>query len=133
MKTNQRKLWIIVNYLSIGLLLLIFYNPQIFIYSKLLLALFLIPIGFLIISFNILYWRTGLWKITHTKSIPEDVDYIRKYYISTRISYILFSILIIALLFYYSISGKRIDVLLSACLLYIAHILPASIMTWTQK
>lgn len=130
MKTNQKKLWVIVNYLSIALLLLIFYNPQLFSYNKLFLALFIIPIGSLLLSFIILYWRTGLWKITHTKSMPENMAYISKYYIITRISYIIFTIIIISLLFYFSISGKRVDVLLSACLLYIAHILPASIMVW---
>jgi hypothetical protein len=130
MKNNQKKLWVIVNYLSIALLLVLFYNSQIFSYNKLLLLLFIIPAGSLLLSFIVLYWRTGLWKITHTKYLPENVDYIRRYYIITRISYIIFTIMIISLLFYFSICDKRVDVLLSACLLYIAHILPASIMVW---
>ena len=133
MKTNQRKWWVIVNYSSIILLLLLFYSPQIFIDNKFLLGLYILPIGMLALSFNLIYWRTGLWSISHSKHLTDDIDFIRKYYIITRVSYIIFTILIISLLFYFSISGKRVDVLLSVCLLYIAHILPASIMIWSRE
>lgn len=133
MTVSQKRLWIVINYSSIVLMLVMFYSPDIMSKNKLLLFLFLIPVASLSISFKTVFWNTGLWKISHDVKTPSEIDHLKRFYIVTRISYIVFTLLIITLLFVFSITGKKVDALLSACLLYFAHILPASIMAWGNR
>jgi len=118
----------VVHYISLGLLIFLFYNPGFGLVKKYKLLLYLIPMVPLLISFREVYWRTGFWILTHRTRVPQDNEQLKRYYIVSRESYVVFTIFIIVLLFIFSLTGVSIDVFMSAMLLYLAHILPASLI-----
>lgn len=129
----QIRIWLIINYFSLILMIVMFYRPDILTINKLFLSLILLPLGSLIVSFIIIFQRTGLWGLTHKKLNCIGGDQLREYYNAIRISYSIFAILIIALLFIFSIFEIKVNVILAAALLYVAHILPASVMAWSNN
>ncbi len=87
-----------------------------------------------IISFIIIFGSTGIWKITHQRMKALDERQIQVILNATRISYSIFVILVLFLIYGFALLEMGpIDVVMAAALLYLAHLLPASIMAWTEK
>ena len=126
--SKNTRIWMVIHYISLGVLIFLFYKSGVAGVKKYKLLLFLLPLLPLIISFRIVYWRTGFWTLTHSPKVPKDIEQFTAYYVISRESYMVFTIFVIILLFVFSFTGKRIDVFMSASLLYLAHILPASLL-----
>ena len=128
------KIWIVVNYLSLFSLIPIYWylqnssgKPEQFI----ILAL---PFTALLISYYFAFARTKLWKFTHTQITTLDEREIQVLYKSLRISYIFIVIFTVTILYLMSLTGfTRVNVVLASGLLYLAHILPASLLGWNKK
>jgi len=92
-----------------------------------------ISIIIFILSFIITYLKTGLWGFTH-KSIKElderEIILVSK---SLRYAYTSFTILVLLLLMSFALTKASIDMVLVASLIIFAHLLPASIIAWTEK
>ena len=87
----------------------------------------------LIVIFVIAFIKTGLWRFTH-KNIDELDE--REMAITAKASktaYAIFSIFIIGMLFINIFMGLSLSIVGVVCLLLFAHILPASIIVWTQN
>jgi hypothetical protein len=125
--------WMIIHYISLGILIFLFYKPGFAVVKKYTLLLYLLPLVPLIISFREVYWKTGFWVLTHKTRLPQDKDQLKRYYIVSRESYVVFTIAVIILLFLFSVTGIQIDVFMSASILYLAHILPASLMVLNKN
>jgi uncharacterized Tic20 family protein len=94
----------------------------------------IIPLIGLIISFKTAFGISNLWKLTHTSFSKLDEREMQLVYKATTYSYSIFTILCIAMIYIINLLGLAIiDVVAAACLLYIAHILPASIIAWNDK
>ncbi len=88
----------------------------------------------LILSFVFVYVKSGLWRLTHKKTKNLDEREIQVVTHAIRISYSIFAIVVIILVYLFAILGiGTIDVVIAASLLYLAHIIPASILAWTEK
>ena len=88
----------------------------------------------LILSFIQVYIKSGLWRLTHKKTVNLDEREIQVVTHAIRISYSIFVIIVILLVYLFAILGLGvIDVVIAAALLYLAHIIPASILAWTEK
>jgi len=88
----------------------------------------------LIISFLFAYGITGIWRLAHKKTENLDEREIQVVTNSIRISYTIFAIMVIVIVYLFAIFGLGpFDVVIAATLLYLAHILPTSILAWTEK
>ncbi len=98
---------------------------------------FIISEIFLIIvfisSFAITFIKTGLWEFTHKPFEKLDEREIALTGKSLRYAYAILTVFILILLLSYSLLNKQISVVLVASLIIFAHVLPASIIAWTEK
>jgi hypothetical protein len=87
-----------------------------------------------ILSFIIVFVSTGIWKMSHQRMKALDERQIQVILNATRISYSVFVIVALILIYGFALIEKGpIDVVIAASLLYLAHLLPASILAWTEK
>ena len=130
----SRKVAVFFNYFCAVIILIIFYGVKYLGFPKVYLLVEIIPFIGLIISFKTAFGASNLWKLTHTSFSKLDEREMQIIYKATTYSYSIFTILCIAIIYIVNLLGLAIiDVLVAACLLYIAHILPASIVAWNEK
>ena len=131
-KTNRR-LGIILNFLCLILIVLIYELVKSGILIQKYLLFEIAPVTLLIITDIILFGKTKLWKFTHKPYDKLDEREMQLSNQSLRFSYSFFIILSLGLLYTYNLWGIKINVLLIASLLYMAHTLPAYFISWTEK
>jgi len=132
-KHNSR-LSVLINYFSIIIILVLFYIVRMGILKTVFLAFEVIPLIAVIISFRHAFVKTGIWKMTHASFKKLDEREVQVVFKATSISYSLFAIAILVIIYIFILSGLgQIDAVLAVSLLYIAHILPASIIAWNEK
>lgn len=133
---KNRRLGVLLNYMALILAVVIF---EIIKYDMglsnwigfSLIGVFLLV---LIVSFTYTFGITGLWKLTHKKTENLDEREIQVVTNSVKISYSVFTILVIVVIYLFAVFGMGpFDVVIAATLLYLAHILPTSILAWTEK
>jgi hypothetical protein len=128
------KVWIVINYFSLLLMILMFWLAQNSLVESGRLVILVLPFISLILSYYFAFTKTKLWKFTHTPVTELDEREIQNLYKAMRKSYVIFSIFTIGILYLISFSGlTQINVVLASGLLYLAHILPASILGWEKK
>jgi len=72
--------------------------------------------------------------MTHASYEKLDEREMQVVFKAISISYSLFAITTLVIIYIFILSGLgQIDAVLAVCLLYIAHILPASIIAWNEK
>jgi len=131
---NRIKLVIVFNAMSI-LAIVILFELLKFTENKIWLAglEFLLVITALITFYNA-YWQTGLWRLSHTKTEKLDEREIQLVSDSLRVSYSVFTIVTILIIYAFAVIEKGpIDVVIAAGLLYFAHILPTALLGWTGR
>ncbi len=130
----SRKVAVFFNYFCVVIILIIFYGVKYLGFPKVYLLFEIIPFIGLIISFKIAFGTSNLWKLTHTSVSKLDEREMQIIYKAITYSYSIFTVLCIAIIYIINILGlAMIDVVAAACLFYIAHILPASIIVWNEK
>ncbi|UCD63857.1 MAG: hypothetical protein JSW34_00065 [Candidatus Zixiibacteriota bacterium] len=137
---SKRKMWVIVNYVSLVLLVAMFYTADKTNLAALPAILGLVALVVFVISFITVYARTGLWKFVHTKAEKLDEREMLVTYESLRHSYAAFAIVcllvfLISELIVQEFSGGRKLALMPVimALVYLAHVMPASVIAWTEK
>lgn len=98
----------------------------------------IIAMGFLLllvtVTFMAVFGATGIWKLSHRNMKSLDERQVQVILNATRISYSIFVILALILIYGFALLEKGpIDVVIAVALLYLAHLLPASILAWTEK
>jgi len=131
-KLSLRRTGVILHALSIGYILVLNLLPELIKSSPYFLFSELFALSILIWGFLVIYLKTGIWRYTHLslKRLSEEEKQEMNSVI--RKAYTLFSVLILALLFVVAILKLEITVVVAATLLYLAHILPASIVAWNR-
>lgn len=86
-----------------------------------------------IFTFIWTYLQSGIWSFTHKKIEKLDEREITLNDNALRTAYAIFSILVLALLVFYSTQEIIPGIVSSVALILIAHILPASIIVWKEK
>jgi len=96
----------------------------------------IVEIGLIIvfvISFVVTYVKTGLWKFTHKSLDKLDEREVLLTSKSLRYAYGIFTIMVLGLLLSFSVIGRPINIILVVSLILVAHILPASVIAWTER
>ena len=134
MSRQSRKLWIMVNYLSIILILSFFYAGKYYDWLALVLVGEAVSVLLFVVSFVKVYIKARLWKITHTSNKNLDERQLQVMLSSLKYSYSAFTIITLVIIYGFAVAQKGpIDVVMAACLLYLAHSLPAAIIGWKEK
>ena len=84
----------------------------------------------LLISFIMTIWRTGLWQRAHLSDKVLDEREIQQNYKTLKLSYSVFTISILLVIYLYFFLDLRITALPAACAIYFAHVLPALFLGW---
>ena len=91
----------------------------------------------LVLSFLHVIWRTGLWRLTHTRVENLDERQVMVTREALLYSYGIFVPCSLLLMFAAAVAGNHewyiFDAMLPAGLLYFSHILPAVILAWREK
>ena len=136
MSMVNRRIWVLINYLCLVLLLLSFYFSKVIGLTVVIIAglAFAGVIG--IISFVVIHIKTGLWRLTHSKSDKLDERQILITHEALRYSYGIFAVISLAVLLMLALLEGKYNatmIVIFAGLLYLAHTLPSSILAWTEK
>ena len=135
MTKGNRRIAVIVNYLSvlaIGLIVMVgkwaSWDVRVIIIGALIATIVAL------VTFYLLYWRTRLWRLVHARFEKLDEREVQLIYESLRYSYIIFIIACLSIMYINVIAEKGyFSALVPAGLLYLSHVLPASIVAWTEK
>ena len=138
---NSRRFTLVVNYLCLFIMNICFYFA--WAYQGLNHAVDALGIGSLFLvmaTFFPLFWRTGLWRLTHSSTNSLDERQIEITHEALRYSYSWFSIICLVIIFAHAVVYRlvpdmdfAISVPLAVSLLYLAHTLPGAILAWTEK
>ncbi len=131
---SGRRIGVILNYLCLILLVVFYYTGKGIGWSNLILAGIGSALIMVVLSFIKVHVVTDLWKLVHAKIERLDERQIQVTHKSLRISYSIFSVICLVVLFYASMTGGGgIDIVAVASLIYFAHTLPSSVIAWTEK
>ena len=92
-----------------------------------------VMLGAFFVSFIFTFLKTGLWKFTHKPLAVLDEREMELTSKSLRYAYGLFSVIVLIILLVFSLLDRPLSILLVVALILFAHLLPASIMAWTEK
>ena len=81
-----------------------------------------------IISFYFAYFKTGTWGFVHRSLEKLDERELKIVGKTSNLSYVIFTIVALAIMFVLSVTEWRINIVFTVALIYFAHILPASIL-----
>ena len=132
-KTNRR-IWIVINYMSVIFILTIFYTGKNLEWPPYVLISGIVAIIVFVFSFIQVFIGTSLWKMVHASDEILDERQIKVVLSSLKYSYRTFTIVCLAIIYGFAVAELGpIDVVLASCLLYFAHTLPAIIVGWVEK
>lgn len=145
MSRNKRRIFVVLNFFFMIFFIVFFIRGE---YTSWNLGLIMVvSISFLIFIFSIviLYGRTNLWKLTHTKTDELDEREIYITHQAFRKSYEIFGVLSLILLFFIFFTVRysfftltprghySLGLILLMALNYLFNIIPAAILAWTEK
>ncbi|MCD4653494.1 hypothetical protein K8T06_06125 [bacterium] len=92
-----------------------------------------------VITFQYLYIRSGLWKLIHSKAIDLDERELQITHQALAKSYAWFTVICLAIMLIHAVLFRFlpdinlvITVPLVVSLIYLAHTLPAAVLAWTE-
>lgn len=130
---EKRRIGIILTLLSLGSILFIFEYGTIGQWNTILTISGIISIIVFIVSLVLTFFKTGLWKFIHKPLKELDEREIALTSKSLRYAYAIFTVAVLGLLLFLAITAIPIDVVIVASLILFAHLLPASVLAWTEK
>ena len=137
---SKRKMWVVINYFALVLLIASFYTADRVGLTAVTISAGIFAILAIIVSFIQAYARTGLWRFVHTKAEKLDEREMLMTYESLRRSYGLFAVICLVVFLFAELitkefgGGYKLALMpVIMALLYLAHILPASVIAWTEK
>lgn len=134
MDRNNRRILVILHYFSLLTFMLGFYLIKNLGFSIPPLLLGLSGLIIMIMSSIYAFGKTGFWRRVHSPLRSLDEREIQSVYRGLRISYSVFVILCLLLIYVnIGLSITIFDALVAAMLIYLAHTLPAAYLAWTEK
>ena len=138
MDIGRRRIGVVLNLLSLFLFLVFYYAGRALGWDRLLLIGGVsVCLAVWLVSFITVHVRTGLWKFVHTRVDDLDERQAQVAHEALRYSYATFTVICLLIMFFNATTGYRghymFDAILPASLLYVAHILPSSVLAWREK
>jgi hypothetical protein len=134
MPKSRRRQLVTANYASLCAVVLLVYAGKAYGWSApLKIGTIVAALALLVATFIGVYWRTRLWHLTHSSISRLDERQVGVVYESLRLSYTVFSLLCLVVLYVNAVAARGpISVLVAGGLLYLAHTLPAAFVAWTE-
>ncbi len=89
------------------------------------------------VTFRSVHWKTGIWKLAHTKSEELDERELSLTHWALSQSYAWFAVICLVIMFAFSLTGRMnfcpqytISMPLVVSLIYLSHTLPCSMIAW---
>ena len=79
------------------------------------------------------YIKTELWNFIHKPLIKLDGRETALTSKSLRYAYGIFTVVVLSVLLSFALMATTIDIVVVASLILFAHLLPASVIAWTEK
>ena len=130
---SKRRIGVIFTLISLCSMVLTFEYYKIEQRDSTFIAIEIISVIIFIVSFMLTFINTGLWGFIHKPLKDLDEREIALTSKSLRYAYAIFTVVILMLLLYFAVTLTPLDVVLVAALILFAHLLPASIIAWTEK
>ncbi len=130
---HARQRWIILNYFSILLIIGFFYLSLYFRKPALFFTGGAVGLVLVVVSYARVFFKTNLWKMVYKEKEYLDERQVQVFLQAMRQAYVVFVIVAIVLIYGFSVIGESIHVVIGACLLYLAHTLPAAIVGWKEE
>jgi len=132
---GERRTGVLLNYLGLIGTVGFFYAGYLTSWNGVMVALFGLSLVILLISFFRYFFFSGLWRFVHTGSGNLDERQIKVTRESLRLSYSAFTVISLIVFLWISLyhTGDTNLLVIFAGLLYLAHILPATIIAWKEK
>lgn len=130
---NRRRSGVILTYLFLGGLVLIFEYCKSSQWTSLSIITEIVLFLGLIICFTFFYVRTELWSFIHRPMEKLDEREIALTGKSLRYAYGIFTVIILSIMLSLALLNATINVVMVAALILFAHLLPASVIAWTEK
>ena len=135
MKTTNfclRRTALVLHYLAVGYILVLNMMPQLIKWDSYFLLSEFFALSIIIWGFIAMYAKTGIWRYTHlaVKRLSDGEKQEMNSVI--RKTYTILAILIVVLLFVLAILKLEITAVVAVIFLYLAHILPGSILAWNN-
>lgn len=92
-----------------------------------------VSLGLLLVTYFTGYIRPDLWKFVHTKFNKLDEREVQILLRALRTGYSIFAIIVVLLLYLFYFLNEPLNVVFIASLIYLAHVLPASVVSLTYK
>ena len=137
----KRKVLILINYFSLLIMNVSFYlihnNREM---SHLADVVGISALLIVAVTFISGHLRSGLWRLTHSSSEVLDERQLQVTHSAIRLSYGIFAVVCLVIMLLHSVMDSLvpgadfiITVPLAVSLIYMAHTLPASILTWSES
>jgi hypothetical protein len=135
---SQRRAGVVVNFASVVLFLIIYYAGMNLGWSAVLMAGGVsVTLAIALGSFIVVHVSTGLWKLGHSHIDKLDERQIQVTHEALRYAYATFTVIALVIIGFNAIAGFHghyvFDVVLPVTLIYVAHVLPASIIAWRER
>jgi len=130
---KKRRIGVIFTLISLFSMVLIFEYCKVGQRNSAMIAIEIIPFTLFLVSFIVTFIKTGLWGFIHKPLKKLDEREIAVTSKSLRYAYSIFTVVVLFILLSIAITNLQVDVVLVASLILFAHILPASVIAWTEK
>ncbi len=132
---SKRRMWIILNYGFLLTSVLFALTGENFGWSLIVKISFWVSVAICLLTLRSIHFKTGLWKLVHTKVDDLDEREIQLTHNSLRYAYGTFSIIVLTAILYmtvFEVGSQVLRFVIFWALLYLAHTLPSSIIGWTE-
>ena len=138
MKSSRasRRIGVLLNYMSLALFLGFYYTGYRIGWSGVTATLSWAFLAVALASFFVVHVKSGLWRFSHLPADKLDERQIMVTHDALRLSYAVFAVTCLLVMFFNALTGYRghylFNVVLPFCFLYFAHTLPASVIAWKE-
>lgn len=130
---RKRRIGVIINLLSLIIVNSIFEFRSVEQWNITLLITGIISLIIFVVSMVLIFLKTGLWRFTHKPLKNLDEREIGLTSMSLRYAYGIFTVIVLLLLLSFSLLERPINIVLVASLILFAHLLPATVIAWSEK
>lgn len=130
---TSRRIGVVINFLCLILNVLLYEFVRLESFPQKYLFVRLAIIIIIFITHFTFFGKTGLWKFTHKSTKLLDEREIELSNRALRFSYSMFAVLLLSFLLILNQLNISINIVEIISFLYLAHILPAYFISWTEK
>ena len=129
----KRRLGVIITFLSlIGVVFVYEYGISGY-WNNILKITDVILLTMFMFTFRFTFVKTGLWRFTHKSIDKLDEREVVLTSKSLRFAYSIFTVVLLLILLGFSFFNRSLSMVLVAALIIFAHLLPASVLAWTER